>query len=148
MAQGAEQISQQPDHFSKLSPTKIDSNPKSPLYYWYVCTKLVHACYVASVVSDSEEPYGLSPSRLLCPWDSPGKNTWVDSHSLLQGIVLTQGSNPCLLCLVHWQVGSLPLEPPVRYFENYHESSRLCSWNINMVWIKPYFLKLGRKLYE
>ena len=32
-----------------------------------------------------------------CPWDSPGKNTRVGSHSLLQGIFPTQGSNPGLL---------------------------------------------------
>ena len=31
---------------------------------------------------------------------------------LLQGIFLTQGSNPCLLHLLHWQVGSLQLAPP------------------------------------
>ena len=37
------------------------------------------------------------PARLLCPWDSPGKNTGVGSHSLLQGIFLTQGSNTGLL---------------------------------------------------
>ena len=29
---------------------------------------------VASVVSDSLQPYRLWPARLLCPWDSPGKN--------------------------------------------------------------------------
>ena len=33
-------------------------------------------------------------SRLLCPWNSPGKNTGVGSCSLLQGIFPTQGSNP------------------------------------------------------
>ena len=33
-------------------------------------------------------------------------------HALLQGIFLTQGSNPRLLYLLHWQVGSLPLVPP------------------------------------
>ena len=32
-------------------------------------------------------------------------------HSLLQGILLTQGSNPCFLCLLYWQAGSLPLAP-------------------------------------
>ena len=36
-------------------------------------------------------------ARLLCPWNSPGKNTGVGSHSLLQGIFLTQGSNPNLM---------------------------------------------------
>ena len=30
-------------------------------------------------------------------------------HALLQGSSLTQGSNPCVLCLLHWQAGSLPL---------------------------------------
>ena len=37
------------------------------------------------------------PTRLLCPWDFLGKNTGVGSHSLLQGILLTQGLNQGLL---------------------------------------------------
>ena len=45
----------------------------------------------------------------LSPWDSPGKKTGVGCHALLQGIFLTRGSNPGLLCLLHWQAGSLPL---------------------------------------
>ena len=36
-------------------------------------------------------------ARLFCPWNSPGKNTGVSSHCLLQGTFLTQGSNPSLL---------------------------------------------------
>ena len=36
-------------------------------------------------------------ARLLCPWDSLGKNTGVGCHFLLQGILPTQGSNPGLL---------------------------------------------------
>ena len=36
---------------------------------------------------------------------------WVAMPSLLQGIFLTQGLNPHLLCLLHWQVSSLPLVP-------------------------------------
>ena len=36
----------------------------------------------------------LQPARLLCPWDSPGKNIGVGCHALLRGIFLTQGSNP------------------------------------------------------
>ena len=39
----------------------------------------------------------LCDPRLLCLWDSPGKNTGVGSHSLLQGIFLTQGLNLGLL---------------------------------------------------
>ena len=41
-------------------------------------------CISYSVVSDSLQPHGLQPARFLCPWDSPGKNTRVDCHSLLQ----------------------------------------------------------------
>ena len=37
-------------------------------------------------------PHGLESVRLLCPWNSPGRNTGVGSHSLLQGIFQTQGS--------------------------------------------------------
>ena len=69
------------------------------------------ACLVASVMSDFLWPYGLQPSRLLCPLDSLGKNTGVSCHFLLQGIFPTQGSDAHLQCLLHWQVGSLPLAP-------------------------------------
>ena len=44
--------------------------------------------------------------------DSSGNNTKVSCHALFQGIFPTQESNPSLLCLLHWQVGSLPLSPP------------------------------------
>ena len=51
-------------------------------------------------------------ARFLCPWDSPGKNTRVGYHALLQGSSPTQGSNLCLFHLLHWQVGPLLLVPP------------------------------------
>ena len=50
-----------------------------------------------SVVSSSLSPYGLQPARLLCPWNSPGKNTGVGCHFLPQGIFQTQGLNAGLL---------------------------------------------------
>ena len=78
-----------------------------PLFQ-FVCT----VCSAALVMSDSLLPYGLYPSRLLCLWDSPGKNTGLGCHVLLQGIFPTQGSNPSLLYLVHWHTGSLSLMPP------------------------------------
>ena len=43
--------------------------------------------------------------------DAPGKNTGVGYCVLLQGIFLTQRSNPYLLCFLHWQAISLPLAP-------------------------------------
>ena len=68
--------------------------------------KLTHECLhmcvlVASVVSGSVQHYRLQPARLLCAWDSPGKNTGVGCHALLQGIFPTQGSNPRCLHLLY-----------------------------------------------
>ena len=54
--------------------------------------------------------------QALCPWDFPGRNTRVGCHFLLQGIFPTQGSNSCLLYLLHWQAGSLPLSHQGRPF--------------------------------
>ena len=61
-----------------------------------------------SVISDSLWPHGLQLTRLLCLWNSAGKNIGVGTQSLLQGISLTQGSNPglphcrqILYCLSH-----------------------------------------------
>ena len=69
------------------------------------CKQLIHVnsnyyynfCYYCVCV------YSVAQS---CPWDFSGKNTEIGHHFLLQGIFLTQGSNPPLL---HWQVDSLPL---------------------------------------
>ena len=55
-------------------------------------TKWSESC---SVVSDSLRPHELGPTTPLSPWNSPGKNTGMGCHFLLQGIFLTQGSNPC-----------------------------------------------------
>ena len=42
----------------------------------------------------------------------------VGCYFLLQGIFLTQGLKPLLLCLLHWQMGSLPLVPPGKLYVN------------------------------
>ena len=69
-----------------------------PCYYLCVYT---YYCLIASsyrsVVPDSLWPHGLQPTRLLCPWDLPGKDTGVGCHFLLQGIFPIQGLNPGLL---------------------------------------------------
>ena len=49
--------------------------------YIYICCC---CCYVASAVSDSVRPQRWQPTRLPHPWDSPGKNTGVGCHFLLQ----------------------------------------------------------------
>ena len=69
------------------------------------------AVLCCSVIANSLGTYGLQPTRRLCPCDFSGKNTGVGFCFLLQGIFPTQGWNLNLLCLLHWQVGSLPLAP-------------------------------------
>ena len=60
--------------------------------------------------------YGLYLSRLLCPWDSPGRNTEGDCHFLLQGIFPPQGSNQHLLNLL--TLAGRFLEPPWKPHQN------------------------------
>ena len=66
-----------------------------------------------AVVSDSLRSHGLQPARLLCPWDSPGKNTGVD---LLQGIFPTQGLNPGLQYF-RWNLNHLSHQGSTRILE-------------------------------
>ena len=62
---------------------------QSPWPTSYVKVKV----FSRSVESDSLRTHGLQPTRLLCPWNSQGKNSGVGCHSPLQGIFLTQGLN-------------------------------------------------------
>ena len=55
------------------------------------------------------DPMDCSPPGSSVHGVFPGKNTGVGYHFLLQGIFPTQGQNPRLLCLLHWQAGSLLL---------------------------------------
>ena len=52
---------------------------------------------VCSVASYPLRPHELLPTRFLCPWNFPGKNTGLSCHFLLQGILLTQRLNLHLL---------------------------------------------------
>ena len=82
------------------------------------------------VMSDSLRPHGLYPARLLCSWDSPGKNTGVGIHFLLQGIFPTQGWNRDLLhCrqILYWlsQEGSPCFTVNTTFHSAYSEWARL-----------------------
>ena len=71
----------------------------------HVCVCVSGCVFSHSIMSNSLWSHGLQPTRLLCPWDFPGKNTGVGCHFLLQGTFSTQGSNLHLLCLLHcWQI--------------------------------------------
>ena len=89
------------------------------LWCWQLrwsCVRILYSIECVWCVC-SAGPNSLLPHRLqsirkfLCPWNFPGKNTGVVCHFLLQGIFLTQGSNPCFLHLLHWQADSFQLSP-------------------------------------
>ena len=98
---------------------------------WTLNCQLLKRASVCSVVSDSLGLNGLLPFRLFCPWNSPGKNTGVGYHSLLQGIFLAKGSNPGLLhCrqIIFWAAregynywGPKALEPVLRNKRSHHD---------------------------
>ena len=58
-------------------------------------------CVLAAQTSSTLWAHGTQPTRLLCPWDSPGKNAGVGWHSLLQRIFPDQGLKPGLLHCKH-----------------------------------------------
>ena len=72
---------------------------------------------------DSLWSHGLQHARLFCPWGSPGKDTGVGCHFLLQVIFPTQGSNPGLL---HRRRTLSPSEPPGKD-TSYHLSHFYCT---------------------
>ena len=66
-----------------------------------ISLKQTHVCLhaaAASVVSDSVQPHRQQLTRLLCPWDSPGKNTGVGCHFLLQCMIVKSESEVAQPC--------------------------------------------------
>ena len=86
------------------------------------CSVCVLSLFTRPILCD---PMDYSPTRLLCAWDSPGKNAGVGCHALLQGILLIQGLNLYLLHLLPWKAGSLPLVPDVQYLILHTTSGKL-----------------------
>ena len=96
---------------------------------WCVC---MHAKSLQSYLT-LHSSMDLKLTRLLCPWDSPGKKTGVGCHALLQGIFLTQGSNLHLLHLLRWQAGSLPQAPPGKPLGLASHTSNL--WTVDALYV-------------
>ena len=78
------------------------------------CIYLTRCAQLLSHIQLFGAPWTI-PTRLLCPWNSPGKNTGVRCHYLLQGFSPTQILKPHLLHLLIWQVDSLPLSLPGKH---------------------------------
>ena len=92
--------------FSKLVVlnNNYDSSAREILFH------ILHICQVASVVSDSVRPHRWQPTSLPRPWDSPGKNTGVGCHFLLQCMKVKSESEVVQSCptLIHPMDCSLP----------------------------------------
>ena len=85
------------------------------IYWWLLYNKVLwgnrkHVSAQSGLIL--YDPMNYSPPGSPCPWNFQSKNTGVGCHFLLQGIFLTQKSNPSLLSLLHWQEDSLPRAPP------------------------------------
>ena len=95
------------------------------------------------------QPCWLQPARLLCPSDSPGKNTGVGCHVLLQGIFPTQGLN---LWHLYWQEATLPLSHqeksflPLFCFFNDVIYMNYCVWGL-WVWFLALSIMYHRLLH-
>ena len=74
---------------------RIENHPRVNYWPGYSCRC---CCWVASVVSDSVRSHCRQPTRLRHPWDSPGKNTGVGCHFLLQCRKVKSESEVTLLC--------------------------------------------------
>ena len=74
--------------------SSVSASPGSFLCAWGLNTQVnLLSCSVVQSCLTLCDPHGLKPPRLLCPWDSPGKNIGVGCPFLLQRIFLTQGSH-------------------------------------------------------
>ena len=81
----------------------------------------------------------MKPTRLLRPWDFPGKSTGVGCHFLLQGLFMTQGSNPgflhCRQIFYHLSHEGSPINQPTTVFlpAEFHGQRR--AWRLqSMAW--------------
>ena len=97
--------------------------------FWLLCYWLVtKSCPTLAI------PWTVA-TRLLCPWNSPGKNTEVGCHFLLQGIFLTQESNPSLL---HCRQILLPTELWGKPYSNYWVQPKVLGfiwWVSSPLWV-------------
>ena len=81
--------------FSAILPSVCGTYNYTYCLAWHVSSIV---CVSHSVVSDSLRPHRWQPTRLPRPWDSPGKNTGVGCHFLLQCMKVKSESEVAQLC--------------------------------------------------
>ena len=97
--------------FFTIEPVRIPSN--------------LIVCQVTSVVSDSLHPHGLSPTRLLCLWNFPGKNTGVGCH-FFQGNLPNSGIQPASGRRILFLVAQMVNHPPAMQETWVQSLGRVC----------------------
>ena len=85
-----------------FSPPSIQPESNHVFTSNFQVTRTAVCVLSSSVMSDSLGPHELEPSRLLCPWYFPGRNTGVGYHFLLQGMFLMHTSYTGAWILYHF----------------------------------------------
>ena len=111
--------------------TKSSRDPWKTGNWWHQISVTHYCCLVTESRLTLLSPCGLQPARLLCPWDSPGKNTAVNCYFLLQGIFLTQGPSwprdwTHVSSIGRWVLYPWATEEPICYLRN--------KWSIYDYW--------------
>ena len=86
------------EHHHHQPPPHLTSPPSVKTINRCCCCCCCCCCCVTSVVLDSVRPHGRQPTKLPRPWDSPGKNTGVGCHFLLQCMIVKSESEVAQLC--------------------------------------------------
>ena len=89
-----------------------------PIRYEILFSRIISGsccCQVASVMSDSVRPHRRQPTRLPRPWDSPGKNTGVGCHFLLQCMKVKVKSLSCVRLLATPWTAAYQAPPPMGF---------------------------------
>ena len=93
---------------------------------WYHVRAITQSCLTLCDPLDCS-----APTRLLCPWDPPGKSSGVGCRFLPQEIFRIQGSNPHLL---HWQEDSSPSGKTLWYQVHGNNISFICKISDQRSW--------------
>ena len=94
-------------HSTGLSILESPVPYPSQVSHWSLC-----CCLIAQSRPTLLQPHGLGPTKLLCPWDFPGKNMEVGCHFLLQGYLSNPGMGPEPPALEGWFFTTEPPEKP------------------------------------
>ena len=99
----------EPHGLQSLNSTEVNSSLWFTNMHVYMHAKSLQSCLTLCHPMDCS-PSGSSQAPVHA--NSPGRNTGVGCHAILQAFFPTQGPNLHLFQPLHWQVGSLPLTPP------------------------------------